>query len=125
MVFVVTAITMLQSLERRCAELITHTAIVNSNLSYRLAAKLIGNSKDSEPHFVFHREQLLFITKKGLFGTTESCALIQSVCASLVHHRGFLPQLSGDVSMSGSCGISLRPGYSDATRRVVDSAYTP
>lgn len=43
-----------------------HTRIVSSMFPAEEATQLIAASKSSEPHFVFHREQLLFVAKEAV-----------------------------------------------------------
>jgi hypothetical protein len=58
---------MLESWKGNAPDLTAHTAIVKSIFPADEAAKLIAGSKSAEPHFVFHREQLLFVAKEAVF----------------------------------------------------------
>jgi ferredoxin len=62
---------MLQSWKGDAPDLTAHTAIVSSIFPADQAAKLIAGSKSAEPHFVFHREQLLFVAKEAIFHCPE------------------------------------------------------
>jgi ferredoxin len=62
---------MLESWKGDAPDLTAHTAIVNSIFPADKATKLIAGSKSAEPHFVFHREQLLFVAKEAVFHCPE------------------------------------------------------
>jgi hypothetical protein len=62
---------MLQSWKGGIPDLTAHSAVVNSIFPADQASKLIAGSKSAEAHFVFHREQLLFVAKEAVFHCPE------------------------------------------------------